>query len=105
MRALASRHGRRIGAALALAAVRVATLGVVGTNSPRAPGFSSPDASKPGIAAVDWRDLLETDTESGALSYTRLAHRPQPPVGDDQVAARVGQLIKHHDATRDHRAE
>ena len=43
---------------------------MVGTNSPRAPGFSSPDASKPGIAAVDWRDLLETDTESGALSYT-----------------------------------
>lgn len=104
-RALGSRYGRRLGAALALAAVRVATRVVVGANSPRAPRCSSPDASKPGMAAVEWRDLLETDTESGTLSYT--SSHPVYTACRPRSTSRpaVGQLIKHHHATRDHRAK
>jgi hypothetical protein len=68
---LAGRARRRIGAGLALlAAVALVSAVVLGTgsSSPKAAGDSS---TASGATTVQRRDLVQTDTESGTLSYAR----------------------------------
>ena len=66
---LSGRRRRRIGAALALVAVVVVVIVVVtaGSSSPNNAAASASTAT--GAATVQRRDLVETDTESGTLSY------------------------------------
>ncbi len=67
---LPTRRRRRIAAALALTAAVAVVLGVVsgtGSSSPTTSRSSASTAS--GSATVQRRDLVETDTESGTLSY------------------------------------
>ncbi len=69
-RALAGRRRRRIAAALALLTTVAVVVGIVagvGSSSPKPTGANSGTAT--GATTVQRRDLVETDTESGTLSY------------------------------------
>ncbi len=65
-----SRARRRLGAGLALLVATGLAIGiVVSTSSPSAKNAASDTGSPAGAATVRRRDLVETDTESGTLSY------------------------------------
>jgi cell division septation protein DedD len=64
------RRRRRVGAALALLAVIAVVVVVVLDNSSSAPPSAAANASQAtGAATVERRNLTETDTEAGTLSY------------------------------------
>ncbi len=50
-------------------AIAVVIAIVLGTHSPAAPGANSSHDQASGATTVQRRDLVETDTESGTLSY------------------------------------
>jgi hypothetical protein len=70
LKSLSGGRRRRIGAALALVAVVVIVLIVVLSNGSSSPGNAAANASTAtGAATVERHNLVETDTESGTLSY------------------------------------
>jgi cell division septation protein DedD len=66
---LSGRRRRRIGAALALVVVVVVIIVVVTTGSSSPNSAAANASAATGAATVRRRDLVETDTESGTLSY------------------------------------
>jgi len=70
MRELLGGHRRRIVAGLALVvAVAVVITIVLSTESPSTTTAASSSSSGAGVATVERQNLIETDTESGTLSY------------------------------------
>jgi hypothetical protein len=93
-RVLGGRARRRVGAALALlAAVLVVVALVLGasSSSPKAAGNSG---SASGATTVERRDLVETDTESGTLSYANPQTVYNRLSGTITWLPSVGQVIK-----------
>ncbi len=92
---LAVRRRRRLAAVLALAVAIAAVVMVVmgvGSSSPSAASGSSPGSS--GAAAVERRDLVQTDTESGTLSYSGAQTVYDRLSGTVTWLPSVGQVIK-----------
>ena len=92
---------RRVSALLVLlAAIAVVVDAVVSSGSPSKPNNADPSTSS-GATAVERRDLVETDAESGTLSCANSRRRPTtdeqawlPPLESGRVAAcsnRAGQ--------------
>ncbi|MGO9820675.1 MAG: hypothetical protein ACLPTJ_08500, partial [Solirubrobacteraceae bacterium] len=70
VRWLSGGRRRRIGAALALLVVVVVVVVIVLSSGSSSPSNAAANASTAtGAATVQRRDLVETDTESGTLSY------------------------------------
>jgi hypothetical protein len=87
---------RRVGAGLALVAVVAVVLVVVLSNNSASAGSSNNSAlsNSPGVTTVQRRDLVETDTESGTLSYASPQTVYNNLSGTITWLPRVGQLIK-----------
>jgi len=65
------RRRRRLGAGLALAVALAVVIGIVSSGgSTSTPAGSRGSGTTPGAAVVQRRDLVQTDTESGTLSYS-----------------------------------
>lgn len=63
------RRRRRLGAGLALLVAVAVVIGVVLTNGSPSPSNAASNTGQAGSATVQRRDLVETDTEAGTLSY------------------------------------
>ncbi len=86
---------RRIGAGLALlVAIAVVLVLVLGNNSPSAGSTNNAAVDSAGATAVQRRDLVQTDTESGTLSYANPQTVYNRLSGTITWLPQVGQLIK-----------
>ena len=92
---LPTRRRRRIAAALALiAAVAVVVAIVADTDSSSATTSGTSSSTASGTATVERRNLVETDTESGTLSYARPRTVYNRLSGTITWLPGVGQVIK-----------
>ncbi len=95
LKSLSGGRRRRIGAALALAAVLAVVIIIVvsaGSSSPT--NAASNGSTATGAATVQRRDLVETDTESGTLSYADPQTVYNRLTGTITWLPNVGQVIK-----------
>ena len=91
----AGRARRRVAAALALAvAIGVLVAIVLADQSQSVPNAAASSGQNSGSAAVQRRDLVETDTESGTLSYASTRTVYNRLSGTITWLPAVGQLIK-----------
>ena len=91
---LSGRRRRRIGAALALIAVIAVVVIVVLSAGSSSPSNAAANASTAtGAATVQRRDLVETDTESGTLSYADPQTVYNRLIGTITWLPNVGQVI------------
>ena len=91
----AGRARRRLGAALALVAASGVAIGIVlADQSPSVSNAASSGGQGSGTATVQRRDLVQTDTESGTLSYANTRTVYNRLSGTITWLPAVGQVIK-----------